>query len=393
MKTKILFSTIIGYPYKSAGGGNRVIYEIINGLNPTLFNSSFMSYKLYFPVFYESLIPNIHRFKTYLFNKNNIYRKIVQFDYLKVLYHVKAFKLFKQNIKQIEPIDYIHAHDTMSMFLLQNIKCKKKILSIHTKGLTKDDIRDSFSKINTHRKFFDKIDEIENSAIQIADEIIFPSYAAKKIFLNSKNVDKSKIKIIYNGIKQSKYCCSQTSELYKLFDDKRSSPKILNIADHIKVKNIDVVLKAINILKFKYNQKPILINIGKGVLTNELKAQARILGIENEVKFISYLENLKIRELLELVDYFVTASERVIFDYVILEALISGPTVIASDAGGNKEIIQHGVNGYLFDPSNSNELAELLITKPKRMRECSRFIEEKFSYEYFIKQHENLYQL
>ena len=53
---------------------------------------------------------------------------------------------------------------------------------------------------------------------------------------------------------------------------------------------------------------------------------------------------------------FIQASEKVVFDLVILEALASGIKVLASDQGGNREIIKEGVNGYFI-----KEMSELCI--------------------------------
>jgi colanic acid/amylovoran biosynthesis glycosyltransferase len=45
----------------------------------------------------------------------------------------------------------------------------------------------------------------------------------------------------------------------------------------------------------------------------------------------------------------------------LLEAMSSGLICIASDVRGPNDIIQHGVNGYLFEPGNSEILRKLLL--------------------------------
>ncbi|MEM0233350.1 MAG: glycosyltransferase family 4 protein, partial [Candidatus Nezhaarchaeales archaeon] len=48
------------------------------------------------------------------------------------------------------------------------------------------------------------------------------------------------------------------------------------------------------------------------------------------------------------------------FPMVLIEAMASGLPVIGSKAGGIVDIVENGVNGYLFEKGSANELAEKL---------------------------------
>lgn len=71
---------------------------------------------------------------------------------------------------------------------------------------------------------------------------------------------------------------------------------------------------------------------------------------------------------------------------VLLEAMARGIPCIASNVGGTPEIIEHGVNGILFNPENLEELAtsmnELISDTRQweniRLSARARFL-EKFS--------------
>ena len=57
-----------------------------------------------------------------------------------------------------------------------------------------------------------------------------------------------------------------------------------------------------------------------------------------------------------------------------LEAQAAGVPVIASAIGGMVDYIEHGVNGYLFDPGDAEHLAELLmniVSHPERIEDLS----------------------
>jgi glycosyltransferase involved in cell wall biosynthesis len=77
------------------------------------------------------------------------------------------------------------------------------------------------------------------------------------------------------------------------------------------------------------------------------------------------IPNDDVISLMKSCDFFVMPSEKVVFDMVILEALASGITVIASNHGGNKEIIKNSINGYLIDTINPEMFAKKIITSKK----------------------------
>ncbi len=60
-------------------------------------------------------------------------------------------------------------------------------------------------------------------------------------------------------------------------------------------------------------------------------------------------------------DLLVVASRRESFGRVILEAFSAGVPVVASDAGGIPEVVEHGRNGLLFARGNAGELARAAV--------------------------------
>jgi glycosyltransferase involved in cell wall biosynthesis len=60
-------------------------------------------------------------------------------------------------------------------------------------------------------------------------------------------------------------------------------------------------------------------------------------------------------------DYFALYSGYEGLSHVLLESLRAGTPVIASDKGGNPEVVQHGINGLLVPYINREALAAALI--------------------------------
>ena len=71
-------------------------------------------------------------------------------------------------------------------------------------------------------------------------------------------------------------------------------------------------------------------------------------------------------------DVFVMPSTTETLGFVALEAMASGVPVVAADAGGLRDVVQHGENGFLYDPSQRKAalapIRELLASRGLRMQ-------------------------
>jgi len=91
----------------------------------------------------------------------------------------------------------------------------------------------------------------------------------------------------------------------------------------------------------------------------ELHAQCQALGIESRVDFLGFRDDVP--RLLGDLDILVHASTSPEpFGQVIVEGMAAGLPVIASAAGGPLEIVDDGVDGFLFPPGDVAALAERL---------------------------------
>jgi glycosyltransferase involved in cell wall biosynthesis len=91
----------------------------------------------------------------------------------------------------------------------------------------------------------------------------------------------------------------------------------------------------------------------------DLRDQAERLGISDRVEFRGFQDD--VNGVLAEMDIFVHASVTAEpFGQVILEAMASRVPVIATRGGGPSEIINDGVDGLLYEPGESEELAALL---------------------------------
>ena len=109
-----------------------------------------------------------------------------------------------------------------------------------------------------------------------------------------------------------------------------------------------------------------LVIVGSGPMENILRNRIASLGIADSVHMEPATRNVS--DWLQKIDVFVLPSTSEAFSNSLMEAMASGCAVIASDVGGNPELISEGTTGLLFPAGNVRALAECmqrLLTKPE----------------------------
>lgn len=140
-----------------------------------------------------------------------------------------------------------------------------------------------------------------------------------------------------------------------------------------------------------------LILVGNGALRGAVEQQISALGISRQVRLFD--QGQQMHELLPLLDAFVLTSSTEGMSNAILEAMACGLPTIATEVGGNPELVDPGETGYLVPPFAPEALASAmsdLLAQPDKGREMGRQArlraEEKFSVEAMVRAFTNLYQ-
>jgi glycosyltransferase involved in cell wall biosynthesis len=100
---------------------------------------------------------------------------------------------------------------------------------------------------------------------------------------------------------------------------------------------------------------------GEQDYVQQLHEQVAQLKLENRVKFLGFRADVpQLMAACNLVAHTSTAPEPI--GRVIVEAMLCGTPVVAAQAGGAMELVEHGVNGFLVTPGEIAELAQVINT-------------------------------
>lgn len=119
----------------------------------------------------------------------------------------------------------------------------------------------------------------------------------------------------------------------------------------VKIKNVDTVIRAF--AKLEQNRNALVI-VGAGPEDESLK----LLAKEKRVNtiFTGRLEGISLNVWYVIAKCFVLASYQEAFGAVTNEALLAGCYALISSKAGSSCLIEDGVNGYVFDPKNLDDL-------------------------------------
>lgn len=170
-----------------------------------------------------------------------------------------------------------------------------------------------------------------------------------------------------------------------LLAGKGKGPVAVCVALLVPCKRVDVLIHAMTRVVTRYPESCCVI-VGGGVLEQELRSMVGELGIEKNVLFVGWRDD--VRPYLAAGDVFVSASEREGFGLALVEAMAFGLPCVAADAGGNRDVIREGVNAFLVPAGSADALADAIARlfgdpeeRARMGKNARRIAEEEFDIE------------
>ncbi len=138
--------------------------------------------------------------------------------------------------------------------------------------------------------------------------------------------------------------------------------KVLFIGRLIERKGFQRVIKALPRLR-ELAEVPFVVEVaGSGAFRGRLSEMAEELGVTDLIQYVGTVPYDQLEKSYQYADIFVLTSLYEGMPAVILEAMGCGLPIVASDVGGNNEIVKEGENGFLIPGDNTEKLAHDLAT-------------------------------
>jgi L-malate glycosyltransferase len=207
------------------------------------------------------------------------------------------------------------------------------------------------------------------------------------------NPDKQ-IETVYNFIDDRIYQKSDAHALRAEFEIKEDEKVIIHVSNFRPVKRVQDVVKSFAKIASVMPAKLLL--VGDGPEMTIVCKLVRKLGLDSQVIFLGKQESLE--ELYSISDCMLLLSEKESFGLVALEAMACGVPCVGTNVGGLPEVINHGVNGFICEVGNIEEISSkaLAVLNDKNIHKqfSNHSIETaktKFNADQIVEQYEQIY--
>lgn len=334
------------------GGAGRLTLDVINSLSKDEFDIH---------ILYLSRIENNENLKflipAYI---QTFLVELPKYNFFKLIVILR--KIFKQ-------YDIIHSSLELANFYCSLVKIftppkVKFIATIHGIGglFIEDKLLQKEIKKNWSKKYIFSIKYLQNYLFKFHDKFIAVCYDIKNFLIDKRKIDEEKIQVVYHGI------------IVKSFSKPVNISKVHKLREKLKINGQDFVIGYVGRLSHgkgleylievfsqickNYNNFKLII-IGDGPLRKKLQNFIDNNSLKNKCVITGMV--LSPKEYYHLMDLFILPSFSETTSLTTQEAMLQKRIVLTSNVGGLPEIINDGVNGFLFEKGDFIEMKEKIL--------------------------------
>lgn len=233
------------------------------------------------------------------------------------------------------------------------------------------------------------------------DRIITVSEFDRLCALKYNIAPDEKLITIHNGVDDGSFLSKEEARkiiLAKAGVSPGNEVKLVGcIANFYKNKGLEFLLHTAQEVTRKHRDVLFFV-IGDGAERVELEKKIDELGLKNNFFLLGHIPEAE--KYLPAFDIYVSASLKEGLSYSLLSATLAGVPIVATRAGGNPEIIQNNISGFLVELANPLALARVLenlladASLGQKMSSAARvYVLEKFKLSEMISKTISLYEL
>jgi glycosyltransferase involved in cell wall biosynthesis len=208
-------------------------------------------------------------------------------------------------------------------------------------------------------------------AMRWTDRVVAVCQAAQRNLAEHDGVPVAKLVVVPNGIHVERFAAASSAAHRTVADLLGTDPatQIIGFVGRLNwAKDLPTLIRAFAALR-RRGRDTALALIGDGALREELKRLAVDEGVADRVAFLG--DRSDVRNLLPGFDVFAMSSVSEGYSIALLEASASALPIVATDVGGNAEIVSDGTSGRIVKPGDPAVFAEALedvLADPLRAR-------------------------
>ena len=269
--------------------------------------------------------------------------------------HITYFKGFSANpmvafrvthISRREAVDLIHVHDSHAhnFAVLSSVLTSNDLPVVVSRRVDFAISGTSMSLFKYNHPRVKKIVCVSNAIKNIMEEFI---------------EEKEKLTVVHSGIDLARFEGVETgASLREEFNIPADHKLIGNVAALAPHKDYPTFVRTAKAL-IDRGEKMRFVAIGEGPSRKEAEEAIAEAGMEDHIHLAGFRDNVP-SLLLEL-DLFLMTSKTEGLGTSLLDAQASGVPIVATDAGGIGEIVQHEKTGLLCDVGDENALADAVV--------------------------------
>jgi glycosyltransferase involved in cell wall biosynthesis len=363
MKYKVLHVI----PQFSVGGREKVVHFLINGLDGGIFEYSLVSLK--------DSVPPTGFFTSENLGLASLGKKNQGVDLSLIL---RLRKFISENKFHI-----VHVHNPGTLIY----GCiAAKLAGIKVIVNTEHGYSYSISK----KKRI--VEDVLRNHISVT---IAVSHELKNRLCAKKIVNPEKVIVIHNGVDVERFQNPIVpKELSRQI--KKGGEIIVGVVGRLdRIKGHEILFKAFSEC-LGHDQNIRLIVVGDGPMRIALEQLAVALNVNEKVLFLG--NRFDIPEILSFINIFVLPSLNEGLSITLLEAMAAGKAIVATNVGGNPEVIDDSVNGILVPSNSPSQLAEKILELVKNTERRSKLgskallkVAKYFSQDKFVREIQSVY--
>jgi glycosyltransferase involved in cell wall biosynthesis len=202
------------------------------------------------------------------------------------------------------------------------------------------------------------------SALRNADTVIAASTWCRHRLLDIVKVDPVRICVLPQTIDEARFRTGQKAQhlmsRHKLEPHDRVVLTVARLDASEAYKGYDRVVRALPAVRAACGPVRYII-AGKGDDRARIEALAQKCGVADAVVFAGFVPDEELADYYRLADVFAMPSTGEGFGIVFLEAMACGTPVLAGNADGSVDAVDHGRLGHLVDPNDVGAIADGLI--------------------------------